>query len=216
MTWACFTSYEQHLPENAQLLFNKAPIPMRVVINLAALQLGWFACVLGGAKGIPWAGIAVVALIAAYHLMSADRPGRESALLLVAGAIGAVWDGLLTGFGWLVYPSGVFFQWLAPSWIIAMWVAFATTFNVSLSWLKGRWYLASALGAIGGPLAYFAGAQLGGVNFPDPLVALAVIAGGWSFLMPMLLAIAQRLDGFASAPVRSTHDGSMSEVGDRV
>jgi len=189
---------------------------MRLLINLIAFQLGWFACVLGGANGMPWVGVTAVAVIAVYHLWSAALPGREALLLAIAGAIGAVWDGLLTGFGWMVYPSGIFYQWLAPTWIIAMWIGFATTFNISLSWLKERWFLASALGAVGGPLAYFAGAELGGVTFPDPLVALTVIAGGWSFIMPMLLAIAGRLDGFAAAPAGSAARSGVSEVGDHV
>ena len=189
---------------------------MAVVLNFVLFQIGWFACVLGGAGGAPWVGVTTVAAIAGYHLWSANLPGREALLLAIAGAIGAIWDGLLTGFGWLVYPSGIFAQWLAPSWIIAMWVAFATTFNVSLSWLKGRWYLASALGAIGGPLAYLAGAKLGGVTFPDPLVAVAVIGGGWSLIMPVLLAFAERLDGFSAALVRYDSEREAKGVGDGV
>lgn len=173
---------------------------MPLIANFLLFQLAWFASVLGGAKGLPWFGVAVAGLVAAIHLRSAIRPGAEALLLIIVAAVGALWDGLLAGFGWLVYPSGTFATWLAPSWIIAMWVAFATTFNRSLGWLKGRWYLAAALGAVGGPLAFAAGAALGGVSFPDPPLAMAVLAGGWSFLMPALLALAGRLDGFASAP----------------
>jgi len=168
--------------------------------NFLLFQLSWFAAVLGGARGLPWVGVVVVTLVAAWHLHSAVRPWREALLLLVAASVGAVWDGLLAGFGWLVYPSGTFATWFAPTWIIAMWVAFAMTFNRSLGWLKGRWSLAAGLGALGGPLAFAAGAALGGVHFPDPVVAMAVLAGGWSFLMPALLALAARLDGFTPAP----------------
>lgn len=170
---------------------------MPLLTNFVLFQVAWFACVLGGANGLPWFGIAVVALVVAVHLRWAARPGREALLLVAAGGIGALWDGLLSGFGWLVYPSGIVATWLAPIWIIAMWIAFATTFNRSLGWLKGRWYLATGLGAIGGPLAYAAGAGLGGVSFPDPPLAMVVLAGGWAFLMPLLLALAARLDGFA-------------------
>jgi hypothetical protein len=98
-------------------------------------------------------------------------------------------------FGFLDYPSGMLFPWIAPVWIIAMWMAFATTLNVALSWLKGRWTLAVVLGAIGGPLAFYGGHTLGGVVFPDTFVAMAVLAGGWSFLMPLSAWLAQRFDG---------------------
>jgi hypothetical protein len=58
--------------------------------------------------------------------------------------------------------------WLAPVWIIAMWAGFATLLHVALRWLLPHRWLAALLGAVGGPLAYYAGMRLGAVNFPDP------------------------------------------------
>jgi hypothetical protein len=178
-----------------------APRPrwLRVVINFALFQLAWFACVLSGAAGVPLIGITVVALVAGYHLRMARRPLAEAALLALAAVIGALWDGQLQGHGWLIYPSGVFANWVAPSWIIAMWVSFATTLNVSLRWLHGRYGLALLFGAIGGPLAFFAGSQLGAVQFSDPLLAMAVLAAGWALITPVLVLIATRLDGDGKA-----------------
>lgn len=168
---------------------------LRLVVNLVAFQIAWFACVLGGAHGWPWLGVGVTALVVALHLWMSDGPRREALLLVLVGAIGAVWDGFLVRFGFLEYSSGMLLPWLAPVWIIAMWVAFATTLNVVLSWLKGRWTLAVVLGAIGGPLAFYGGHRLGAVAFPDTFVAMAVLAGGWSFLMPLSAWLAQRFDG---------------------
>jgi hypothetical protein len=78
--------------------------------------------------------------------------------------------------------------------MVALWVLFATTFNASLRWLRGRPLLAMALGAVGGPLAYLAGAQLGAISFPELASGLAVQAAGWTLLMPLLMRIADRLD----------------------
>jgi len=167
----------------------------RIILNLVAFQIAWLACVLGGAQQQPWLGVVVVALVVAYHLKQCVAPGRELRLLLIMGVMGAVWDGMLVRFGFLDYPSGLLVPWLAPVWIIAMWVGFATILNVSLGWLKGRWGLAVVLGGLAGPLAYYAGYRLGGVTFPDFFVAMVVLAGGWSFLMPVSLWLAQRLDG---------------------
>jgi hypothetical protein len=131
---------------------------------------------------------------------------------LTVAIIGALWDGLLVRLGFLDYPSGLILPWLAPVWIVAMWAGFATTLNVSLRWLRGRWSLAVLLGAIGGPLAYYAGMKLGGVSFPDPFAALMVLAGGWSFLMPLVSWIALKLDAepvsTQSPTVRQVADGS--------
>jgi hypothetical protein len=95
------------------------------------------------------------------------------------------------------YPGGQFAQGLAPYWIVAMWGLFATTLNLSMSWLRGRQWLAALLGAVGGPLAYLAGARLGGLQMPDPVLALAVQALGWAVLLPVLNRLAERLDGFS-------------------
>ncbi|MFZ0791649.1 MAG: DUF2878 domain-containing protein [Chromatiaceae bacterium] len=137
----------------------------RVLFNVLAFQIGWFACVIGGAKGLPWIGVAITGLIVALHLSLSGAPRREALLLVIVGTIGALWDGLVMRLGFLEYPSGMILPWLAPVWIIAMWVGFATTLNVSLGWLRGRWYLATLSGAIGGPLAFYAGMKLGASAF---------------------------------------------------
>jgi hypothetical protein len=63
-----------------------------------------------------------------------------------------------------------------------------------MRWLLGRWWLASLFGAIGGPLAFYAGMRLGAVSFPDPIAALAVLAVGWAVLMPLTAWIAVKLE----------------------
>jgi hypothetical protein len=169
---------------------------MRIAINFGLYQLGWFACVFGGANGLPWFGVLVVALVGAYHLNRAAEPTAELVLMLLAGLIGLVWDSALVAMGWLVYPSGTLVAGTAPYWIVALWVGFATSLNVSLRWLKGRSLLASALGAIAGPLAYLGGAKLGGVGFENAFAGLAALAIGWAVIMPLLVTLSNRYDGF--------------------
>lgn len=169
---------------------------MPIIINFVLFQVAWFACVLGAAQGMPWAGPAVVAAVVAFHLAKAPLPGREIPLLVFAAVVGAIFDSLLVSAGWLVYPSGQLFAGTAPYWIVAMWVAFATTLNVTLHWLKGRIALAALFGAIGGPAAFYAGAALGGVVFADPVAGYLALAVGWALLMPLLMAVATRFDGW--------------------
>jgi hypothetical protein len=68
-----------------------------------------------------------------------------------------------------------------------------------MAWLKGRPWLAAFAGAVGGPLAYLAGERLGGLEMSDPLLALGAQALGWAVLLPVLVHLATRLDGFAPA-----------------
>ena len=181
---------------------------MKIVINFLLFQLAWFACVLGGANATPWIGPLVVLGVVVYHLSHTPVPRAEAALLLVTGSIGAIFDSALVSTGWLAYTSGQWFATMAPYWIIAMWIAFATTLNVSLTWLRGRMALAVAFGAIGGPLAYYAGARLGGVTLLDPVLALSALAAGWAMITPLLVAIATRLDGWRAA----TDGGSLTSA----
>jgi len=176
-----------------------------IVVNFVAFQVGWFACVLGGAYHLPWLGTILVSVIIAVHVSRASRPRAELSLVLLAISIGSVWDSYLVWQGWLEYPSGTLIADTAPHWILAMWGVFATTLNVSLRWLKQRWLIAIVSGAIAGPLAYYAGARLGGVVFTDETTALIALGLGWAVLMPLLMALSQRLDGFPNlATARGT------------
>lgn len=181
----------------------------RILLNFVAFQVAWFACVLGGANDLALAGTLTVAAAVGLHLRLAPRPRPELALIAIAALVGTVWDSLLVGLDLMRYPAGTFAPGLAPHWIIAMWALFATTLNVSMSWMKGRPVLAVAMGAVGGPLAYLAGQRLGAVEMPDPVLALAAQAAGWAVMMPALTLLAARLDGFetAAAPARAAETG---------
>jgi hypothetical protein len=172
----------------------------KVLLNIAAVQLGWFACVLGGANGLALAGTLTVMVVVGMHLALARRPGPEALLIAVAATIGLAWDSMLVALGLMSYPSGSFAPGLAPHWIVAMWALFATSLNLSMAWLKGRPWLAALFGAVGGPLAYLSGERLGGLEMPDPVLALGAQAVGWAVILPLLTLLAERLNGFAAAP----------------
>ena len=126
---------------------------MPLLANFLVFQIGWFACVLGGANGLPWVGTGIALAIVAWHLTRAVRPKQELLLVLSAAAIGALFDSLLVALGWLAYPSGTLIAGTAPHWIVALWMLFAITLNLSLAWLKRR--LLIAVGAAVGDILDF-------------------------------------------------------------
>jgi len=168
---------------------------IRFIVNLSAAEAGWFACVLGAANGMPWAGPLVVLAFVAMHLRWSKRPGPELGLILSAILIGLVADSVLVFSGLVSYPSGTWVEGFAPYWILAMWAMFATTLNVSMKWLRNRNVLAVSLGAVGGPLAYLAGREMGAITLNQPVLAIAALAVIWAVSMPLLMALAVRLDG---------------------
>ena len=168
---------------------------MPLIANIVLFQIGWFGCVLGAANGLAWVGSGLALIIAGLHLQLAQHSRVELKLLLIAVMLGYTWDSAITMTGLIAFTGGGLAQGLAPHWMAALWLVFATTLNVSMRWLRGRWLLAALFGAIGGPLSYYAGAQLGAISFPDLPLGLATQAVGWAVLMPLLLRLSVRFDG---------------------
>jgi hypothetical protein len=183
---------------------------IRTLVNFAAFQLGWFACVLGAASAAAWVGLLAAGLGIALHLALAERPGQESRLIVLAVLMGLVVDSLLVNSGWLRYASPGPLPGLAPYWILAMWALFATTLNTSMSWLKGRPWLAVLLGAVFGPLSYLAGQRLGALEFVDCRPGMLALVFAWALAMPLLMLAAARFDGFrkplAALPVQGLRE----------
>ena len=174
---------------------------MSMIVNFAAFQVGWFATVLGGANNLAWAGTTAALVIVGFHLYRIANPRKELLLLALVGVLGAAWDSTLVALGITSYPSGIFIDGIAPHWIIALWLLFATTLNISLRWLRGRLVLGFICGAIFGPLAFYGGHLLGGVNFADLSFAMIVLSVGWAVMIPILLILAEKLDGTSRKPM---------------
>ncbi|MDE2203240.1 MAG: DUF2878 domain-containing protein [Burkholderiaceae bacterium] len=167
----------------------------RTLLYAAVGQIGWFVCVLSAARGAPWIGMVFVAMLLAGHLSQAPLPMRELRLAgwIVLAAI--PWETTLVRAGLITYPYGTLWPGIVPPWLLALWVLFAIQLNVLFRWLRGRLWLAAALGAIAGPLSFRAGVALGAAHFPNVPAAMAAIAAGWAVWMPSLVWLAQRSDG---------------------
>jgi hypothetical protein len=179
---------------------------MHIFLNFIAFQVGWFSSVLGAAKEMPWLGPLVLIGVVIIHLRQAHRPELEVGLIIACGVIGAHFDSILVALGWVTYASGYISTSLAPYWIVTMWMLFATTLNRSMGWLKGKLMLATVLGGIAGPMSYIAGQKLGGMQFVEPVAALVFLAVGWAAVMPVLMILASRLDGFNLAAAQAGGD----------
>jgi len=169
-----------------------------IFANVVLFQAAWLTGVLGAASGRPWLGPLAALAVVAWHLARAKRALPEALLLAAALALGAAFESLLVWGGWLRFETGQVAAAIAPAWMIALWAVFATTLNVSLRLLHNRHVVAAALGAVAAPLSYYAGSRLGAVEFVNVGTALLVIGAGWVVLMPVLVSLAARLDGYAT------------------
>lgn len=158
----------------------------RNLLNVALYQAGWFACILGAAHGRPWIGPLAATGLLGVHLALSEARGYEFMMAAAALVIGLGADGLLTVAGVLHFAE----PGLAP-WMPALWVLLATLFGGVLAWLSGRYLVAAALGAVGGPLAYLAGERLGALEVAEGREW--AVALEWVLAFPALLWISDRL-----------------------
>lgn len=168
---------------------------MAIAVNFIAFQVGWFVCVLGAAYHIPLMGTGIALTIVVLHLAYASDPLAELKLILTAAGIGIVFDPTLALAGLIAFASGTLFNGAVAHWMVALWMLFAMTLNVSLRWLKERPMLAVVFGGIGGPLAYLAGEKLGALNI-DSNLGIVAIGVGWAIAMWVLVIVARRFNGF--------------------
>ena len=168
---------------------------MMSALNLLGYQAIWCATVYGAANQRWWLGLVLLLPFAFWQIGRSRWPRADLALVALAAALGFAVDSAFAASGWLRYASPLPAPDLAPVWILAMWMAFALTLNHSLSFLKHHVAAAIAIGAVGGPLAYWgAGRSFGAVELSDPSWrVLAALALAWAVLVPLLAGMARRL-----------------------
>ncbi|CAJ0706115.1 MAG: DUF2878 domain-containing protein [Ralstonia sp.] len=172
----------------------------RALLYAVAGQAGWFVCVLSAARDAAWIGIVFVAVLLALHLQQARQPQRELRLVVWVVVLAAPWETLLIRAGLIAYPHGTLWAGFAPPWLLALWVLFAIQVNVLFRWLRGRWWLALALGAVAGPLSFRAGAALGAAHISAMAATLGTLAIGWAIWMPLLVRMGEHSDGTGIPP----------------
>ena len=176
----------------------------RVIANVVGNQCVWLCAVAGAGRGWTWPGVVAATGFVVWQVLVSPQPRVELRLVMLALGVGIVVDGVAGGLGWLVYaaPHGV--SWLAPTWILGLWAAFAVMLTVSLRALQTRPVLAALLGGLGAPLAYVAAARgWGAVEFTAPTwIGLCWLALTWAIALPLLLWAARAASAAAAGTER--------------
>jgi hypothetical protein len=160
-----------------------------IIFNIISFQTLWFACVLSAKPGLSLPVLMLVLFYTAAHLQWIE--GWHQALpLLLTALTGCLLDQTGYAMGWVNFAHHQTWSSYLPLWMIALWLSFACTLNVSLRWLQFRPWLAAILGGLLGPLAYMGAAALEAVVLPSPY-SLAWLAIEWAVAMPLLLWIRQ-------------------------
>ncbi len=158
---------------------------MNWIVNISIYQVSWFICVLGGNR-LAW----VPLLLLAAHLCMTPCLRGDIVMIATLFLAGLVIDGTLVKMGFFTFSSAG--QIIIPYWLAVIWLILATLPNHSLKWLKQRLLLSAVFGALGGPLAYWAGARLGAADFNWPLwQSLLLLAIVWGTLWPLVMLLSR-------------------------
>lgn len=167
---------------------------MNKLVNFVGFQVCWFACVLGAAHEMEWLGPLSVALWSVYAVRVAPKPKREALALLAVGVLGALVGVAELGLGWLSFRGTALAPGLAPAWILALWVVFASTFESSLAWVTSRPWLNVAFALFGAPVSYLGGERLGSLEVLAPRTSALIGVGVlWAVALPLAALVYRRL-----------------------
>jgi len=178
-----------------------------LIINIIPFLIAWFACVLSASKGLPWLGVMITALVLCWHLYQAKNVKMELLLMLCALIIGAAYDQSMLSLGYISYFNNGWSNAIVPVWILALWLAFTSTLNLSLRWMRSKHLIAVIFGAIGGPLAYLGAEKLGAVvlHGATSYIALSI---GWAVITPLLLLLSSHFDGLVYTSIKPLEGSS--------
>ena len=137
-----------------------------------------------------WGAMLALPLLV-LHMAISPHKIADSKLMAALLLIGVVIDGTLTTTGFIIFhEKGV----PIPLWLALLWLGLGTMPHHSLRWLKGRLLLSSILGAVCGPLAYWAGVRLEVATFSLPLgQSLLILALIWALVWPVSMYHAEKI-----------------------
>ena len=162
--------------------------------NACLFQFAWFSAVLSAAhqQGV-WGGLIVWGCVL-IHLFNLPKERQRNELLLVGRCflLGLLLETLFMHAQLMIYPKTGMMDWICPLWLASLWAVFAITLNHSLAWLKNHTIWAAILGALLGPLSYWAGARLGAGVMPDPILSMGIISMTWFIALPLMMRWSQR------------------------
>ncbi|MFJ7140492.1 DUF2878 domain-containing protein [Pseudomonas protegens] len=156
--------------------------------NALLFQLGWFICVLSGDSA--WLLLGVAILLA--HLRWIGSWAGEARMIVGIALIGITLDSFLHWLGVFQFQQ---VSLLIPLWLMLLWMLLGTTLRHCLAWTARPWWLACILGALCGPLSYYAGGRLAGVTFAyglwSTLLGLSLL---WGMLLPLFHVLARPIE----------------------
>lgn len=163
-------------------MLNDLPLS-KVINNFLAFQVGWFFSAFLHDPRVLFVNGAL--LLWLYHVEPWSKLRIKFTLLV--SCIGVISDSGLTYFGFIDFGNTLF----VPLWFASLWILFACTLSVSLSWIMKNKVYSMIGGAVFGPLAYWSGAQFEALSV-NGYLGYGLISISWMLLMLLFSVLFQR------------------------
>lgn len=153
--------------------------------NLITFQVVWFISAFLHNNYAALISIGLLAWLCYFEYWSKER----IKLTLQIAMFGILVDSLLVYFGFLRFELSIL---PIPFWFIMLWVLFASTCSMSLLWMIKKPVIATIVGAIFGPLSYWAGMKFNAMSISgvDGLLAIVI---AWASMMWLFSYLYTRL-----------------------
>lgn len=165
------------------------------LVAAIVVQLGWLACVIGASHDLAFFGPVVVLVLSVLHCAYSFTWRDDLKLMVGLALVGTLLDSAQSAAGLIMFygrPES-WPAWLAPPWITALWFHFGTLRWPFFRPVSQRPWLAFLAGAVGAPVAYWAGTRLDAAAFgPSPWLTALSLATVWAVLLPVASRITWR------------------------
>lgn len=158
---------------------------MHVFIASVWFDIGWFVAVIG-AEQWQWGALAFAVATLLFHSGVQKKPLLP---LLAIGALGWGIDYLNVSLSIFQFPSNAL-----PIWLVSLWLMFAWyTYQLKSLLLRFAPVYVLLAGALGGSLSYFAGYQLGAVEFGYSVwLTMMILTLEWAIITLLIIEVHRR------------------------
>jgi hypothetical protein len=165
----------------------------RSIMDVVLFNACWFLTAYGVKYDRPSIGPIAICISVLAHLLYSNYALLEGVFIILVALLGFCLDSGLQALGIFRF-RGPDFLVFAPIWLFFQWGAFSLLFEHTLSWLKGRPYLASTFALVGGPLSYYAADRMAVLDYGEPfLLTMGISAISWALFFPLLMMISRRI-----------------------
>ena len=154
---------------------------LKIFITLTGYQFTWLACVLGE-KYFLNLGIYIGLIYLALYFYFSKNKRRLLQICLLIAIPGYLFDSIMIYLSIYQFNSSEIIGML-PSWMIILWLSFATLFDEILVIFKKYQLLGIILSIFLGPLTYYLGEPIGVILINDILYFFTLMILFWFVLM---------------------------------